>query len=94
MLECWNVNPGKRPLFAFLSERLGSMLEAEGSSKYLNLNFSYLYPVWDSESKEETGSDSGASGSVGEESCAIIDTSALTGRYICSNSLVARETAI
>ena len=58
MSQCWHTDPGKRPAFSLLSLQLGSMLEAERPTKYLNLDFSYSYPFWDLESMGETGSGS------------------------------------
>ena len=42
MSECWRSEPDARPTFQDLCQRLGKMLEEEGSNLYLNLDVIYL----------------------------------------------------
>ncbi|KAF4525589.1 hypothetical protein B566_EDAN015527 [Ephemera danica] len=42
MLDCWNGEPGRRPTFTELAEKLGSMLEDSVKMHYMDLNSPYL----------------------------------------------------
>ncbi|XP_065842985.1 uncharacterized protein [Oscarella lobularis] len=62
MSECWYAEPVNRPSFQELSHQLGTMIEEESPNRYLNLDVTCLYPLWDLRTLTETReSESGSS---------------------------------
>ena len=54
MSKCWCTEPERRPAFSVLAKDLGKVLEEKQPTRYLQLDFSSSYKMWDLELPELT----------------------------------------
>ena len=95
MSECWATDPEERPAFGVLSGKLGKLLEAENSNKYVDLDNASLYPFRGVGTTESGSEASGSDGEPSEVDSVSGPTPTVGGRrYVGCGSIITRETTV